>query len=185
MFRSSLPALLILSSLTKATKVKEVPLTVVQHNLTHLRISWKTQLKNIEPLYILINESKINPYPKKLEEGEANVKLNPCFSHRFCLGKPLRCVTTTTTYIPAGGKRCQSNQSAETESQKNNQSAETETVLEPQKNVSAIIILLAGFGLGLGLVGFILVIILAFSKRRRSRKETQEKGDRVKGTSLL
>ena len=168
MFRSNLTAFLIVASLTKATfsevkLVKEVPLTVVQHNLTHLRISWKTQLSNIEPLYILINESKISPYPKKLKEGEADLKLNPCLSHSLCLGKPPICVTSSTTYIP--GKQCQSNETAE-----------AETVVEPEKNkvpAIAITIVLAGFGLGLGLTGLVSAIIIAFSKRR-TRKETCE-----------
>ena len=109
-----LTALILLSSLTKANGpklVKEVPLTVVQLNLTHLRISWKTQLNNIGPVYILTNESKINPYPNNLKEGEAHLKLNPCESHSLCLGRPPICVTTITTYIPAGGKQCQSNTS--------------------------------------------------------------------------
>ena len=164
MFRCFIAALSILLSLTKANEVKlvkKVSLTVVEHNLTHLQISWKTRMKKIEPLYILINESKIISHPIKLKEGEAEVKLNPCFSHRLCLGKPQGCITTTTTYIPAEGKQCQSNQTAK-----------TETVLESQNhNIPAIPIVLAGFGIGLGLVGLISAIIIAFSKQQTRKKK--------------
>ena len=124
-------------------------MTAVRQNLTHLRISWKTHLNSIEPLYILVNESKMNPFPKKLKEGETYLRLNPCLSHSL---RPQTCITSTTTDIQAEGERCQSNQITK-----------TRAILESQnKNISALAIVFAGFGLGLGLVGFVSDIIIAF-----------------------
>ena len=93
---------------------------------------------------------------KKLKDGEAYLRLNPCLSHSLCLGRPQTCITTTSTYIPAEGEHCQSKIIAK-----------TGAVLESQnKNIPAVAIVFAGFGLGLGLVGFVSAIAIAFSKWR-------------------